>query len=234
MTVPDYLVASRRARVTDLPRDLDPYKCLQHPIDGSARNLRGSRPNVDEDLIGGRVIGTGRQCFQNHSALDGKRQTVAPAYLFCFLQREAPRHGCNVIAFGILLSIDKQTSSSDIFGAFDSIQPLTGVFDGFLLIGGGGLLRTDLSVNAFKLVSETDVAIGGNQVGVSQPDSDHFRRWEVAGTAHLDLWFQQAVLPLQIRDGVTQIPDNPPCTNPPFSRNPYHFALNAATDQMVL
>ena len=96
------------------------------------------------------------------------------------------------------------------------------------------MLRTDLSVNAFKLVSETDVAIGGNQVGVSQPDSDHFRRWEVAGTAHLDHWFQQAVLPLQIRDGVTQIPDNPPCTNPPFSRIPYHFALNAATDHMVL
>lgn len=117
---------------------------------------------------------------------------------------------------------------------YNSIHPLTQVFDGFILIGGGGLLRTDLSVNAIKLLSETDVAIGGNQVGVSQPDSNHFRRWEVAGAAHLDYWFQQAVLPLQIRDGVTQIPANPPCTLPPFSRIPYHFVLNAATDHMVL
>jgi hypothetical protein len=117
---------------------------------------------------------------------------------------------------------------------YNSIHPLTEILDGFLLVGGGGLLRTDLSVNAFKLLSETDVAIGGNQVGVSQPDSGHFRTWEVAGAAHLDHWFQQAVLPLQIRDGVTQIPDNPPCALPPFSRIPYHFVLNAAIDRMVL
>jgi len=117
---------------------------------------------------------------------------------------------------------------------YNSIQSLSGAFDGFLLIGGGGVLRTDVSVKAFKLLSETDVAIGGNQVGVSQPDSDHFRTWEVAGAAHLDHWFQQAVFPLQTRDGVPQIPDNPPCTNPPFSRVPYHFALNAAIDHMLL
>ncbi len=116
---------------------------------------------------------------------------------------------------------------------YNSIHPLTEVFDGFLLIGGGGLLRTDLSVNAFKLLSETDVAIGGNQVGVSQPDSNHFRRWEVAGAAHLDHWLQHEVFPLQTRDGVTPIPDDPLCTFPPFSRIPYHFVLHAATDRLV-
>jgi hypothetical protein len=109
------------------------------------------------------------------------------------------------------------------------------VFDGFLLAEGGGLLRTDLNANAFKVLSETDIANGGNQAPPNprpQADSDHFRKWEVAGTSHLDYWAQQAVLPLEIRDGVTQLPDNPPCTLPAFSRIPYHFVLNAAIDHM--
>jgi hypothetical protein len=115
----------------------------------------------------------------------------------------------------------------------NSIHPLANVFDGFFLVGGGGLLRTDLSVKSFKGLSETDIAAGGNQVGVSQPDSDHFRRWEVAGTAHYDDWVQQTLFPLQTRDGVLQIPANFPCSLPPFSRIPYHFVFNAAIDHMV-
>lgn len=85
MTVTDYLVASRRARVTNLAGDLDPHKCIQHPINGRARNFRGAPPNVGEDLIGGRVIGARRECFQNDSALNGQRQTVTPANPFGFL-----------------------------------------------------------------------------------------------------------------------------------------------------
>jgi hypothetical protein len=116
---------------------------------------------------------------------------------------------------------------------YNSIQPLAGVFDGFLLVSGGGLLRTDLTVKAFKGLSESDVATGGNQVGVSQPDSDHFRTWEVAGTSHLDHSFQQAVFPLQVRDSVTQIPANPPCTLPAFSRIPFQYVMNAATGHII-
>ena len=73
MTVPDYLVAGRGARVTDLASNPDLNKRFQHPVDCCARNLRGSLPNVSEDLIGGWVIGAGHQSFENHSALNGKR-----------------------------------------------------------------------------------------------------------------------------------------------------------------
>ena len=86
----------------------------------------------------------------------------------------------------------------------NSIQPLAGVFDGFLLFSGGPTLRTDRDVKVFKILSETDVA--GNQAALRQPDSDHFRRWEVAGSAHLDFHAAQELEPLQARD----LPPSPP------------------------
>ncbi len=42
-----------------------------------------------------------------------------------------------------------------------SIHSPAGVFDAFFLVGGVGLLRTDLDAKVFKLLSETDV--GANQ-----------------------------------------------------------------------
>jgi hypothetical protein len=135
-----------------------------------------------------------------------------------------------VLALGV-----SQAAIRGLSPYYNLFQSSAGVFDGFLLVGGGGLLRTDLSTNAFKVLSETDIATGGNQAPPNrpQPNSEHFRKWEVAGAAHLDHWVQQAVQPLQIRDGVPQIPDNPLCTLPAFSRIPYHFVLNAAIDHLV-
>jgi hypothetical protein len=111
----------------------------------------------------------------------------------------------------------------------NSIQPLASVFDGFLLFSGGPTLRTDLDIKAFKILSETDVA--GSQAALRQPDSDHFRRWEVAGSAHLDFHAAQELEPLQARD----LPPSPPaiCDLPPFSRIPLRFVGSAAIDHMV-
>jgi len=134
-----------------------------------------------------------------------------------------------------VLAVGGSLSASFLVRYYNSIQPLAGVIDGFDITRGGGLLRTDLDVNAFKVLSETDVAIGGNQVPFPlQPDSDHFRRWEVAGSAHLDYYVHQAVLPQQIRDGVpyTSDPPNPPCTLPAFSRIPLQFVGAAVLDHL--
>ena len=43
----------------------------------------------------------------------------------------------------------------------NSIQPLSNRFDGFFLLVGGGLVRTDLGVPVFKLYSETDIQLLG-------------------------------------------------------------------------
>jgi hypothetical protein len=111
---------------------------------------------------------------------------------------------------------------------------MAGVVDGFVLVGtsSSALLRTDLDVKVFKLVSETDLATLG-QAANRQPDSDRFRRWEAAGVAHLDFHEAQELAPLQARDlGID--PSTPPgCDRPPFSRIPGYYGLNAAYDHMV-
>lgn len=114
----------------------------------------------------------------------------------------------------------------------NSLHPLAGVFDAFLLIGGGGLLRTDLSVPVVKLLSETDVvSTMMPQAPLRQPDSDHFRRWEVAGASHLPYHVMQQFIPLRTRDlGPLVLPT---CDQPAQSRIPAHYVINAFLDHLV-
>jgi Alpha/beta hydrolase domain len=129
-----------------------------------------------------------------------------------------------------VLAIGVSQSANRLVIYHNSIHLLAGIFDAFFLVGGGGLLRTDLDVKAFKVLSETDVATLG-QAALRQPDSDRFRRWEVAGAAHLDFRVKEALTPLQLRD----IPPPPTtdCDLPPLSRIPYGFVVNAAYDHVV-
>jgi len=137
-----------------------------------------------------------------------------------------PMGGLNVervIATGI------SQSAARLVMYHNSIHPLAGVFDGFLVGQGGQLLRTDLDTKVLKFLSETEIA--GNQAALRQPNTDHFRRWEVAGTSHIDFHVWQEFVPLVARDLSPLAP--PACTRPPFSRIPSYFALNAATEQLV-
>ncbi|HEY2659691.1 MAG TPA: alpha/beta hydrolase domain-containing protein [Caulobacteraceae bacterium] len=90
----------------------------------------------------------------------------------------------------------------------DAIEPVAHAFDGFLIhsrFGGGAPLdgafgpaaaaslglkmRTDLHEPVFIFISETDLlGFGAGYVTARQPDSDHLRTWEVAGTAHADTY----------------------------------------------
>ena len=92
---------------------------------------------------------------------------------------------------------------------YNGVQPLTRAFDGFFvhsrgsvslplvgpgeyadLVGAFGtpptILRTDLDAPVLDLQTESDVTGILNSVAARQPDSDRFRLWEVAGTAHAD------------------------------------------------
>lgn len=126
---------------------------------------------------------------------------------------------------------------------FNSIHPLARVFDAFGLIGLDGRvlvpLRTDAEVQdvkVFKVQPETNVA--GNGQGISQallrqeePDTEFFRRWEVAGATQLGYYEAQQTASLQARD--LSPSSSPTCVFPPYSRIPIRFVVNAAYDHMV-
>lgn len=134
-----------------------------------------------------------------------------------------------------VLAVGLSMGANRVLMYHNSIHPLAGVLDGYLLVSLGALLRTDLDVKVFKVLTETDVAGNANaksQAWMRQPNSDHFRRWEVAGAAHLDFHLAQEFAPLQARDGLPVI-SAAGCERPAFSRIPFYFVINAAYDQMV-
>lgn len=108
-----------------------------------------------------------------------------------------------------LLAAGESQSALALVTYYNGVQPLTRAFDGFFvhsrasvtlplvgpgeyadLAGGFGtppaIFRTDLDVPVLDLQAEGDVTSVLESVAVRQPDSDRFRLWEVAGTAHAD------------------------------------------------
>jgi hypothetical protein len=126
--------------------------------------------------------------------------------------RVNPLAGCRVER---ILAVGQSQSAMQLTAYINAIQPRVQLFDGFLLHGrpcsasfgrvspeGGDLskvekidlsdmapvlLRTDISVPVLILESETDVMILG-YYRARQGDTDKIRLWEMAGTAHADLY----------------------------------------------
>ena len=92
---------------------------------------------------------------------------------------------------------------------YNGVQPLTRAFDGFFVHSRGGrglplvgpgeaagiagaiggtptIFRTDQGAPVVDVQTESDVTSVLNSYAARQPDSDRFRLWEVAGTAHAD------------------------------------------------
>jgi hypothetical protein len=90
--------------MTNLSGDANPNKRLQNPVNRRPRDFWNSFPDVRKDLIGGRVILTNTQDFQNLSPLNCYGQSVSPANLFQLPQLEAGtwslRHECNLLHLG--------------------------------------------------------------------------------------------------------------------------------------
>ncbi len=108
-----------------------------------------------------------------------------------------------------LLAAGESQSALALVTYYNGVQPLTRAFDGFFvhsrasvslplvgpgefadLAGGFGstpaIFRTDLDAPVLDLQAEGDVTGILDSVAARQPDSDTFRLWEVAGTAHSD------------------------------------------------
>jgi hypothetical protein len=102
------------------------------------------------------------------------------------------------------------------------VQP---VFDGYAFIVGTAPTRVG-SEPVFQVLSETDV-----RTPTRPPDTDQFRRWEVAGAAHSGWRGQEYRAPISVRDlGAAPVYN---CASPPFSRVPLHHVAAAAYDHLV-
>jgi hypothetical protein len=110
-----------------------------------------------------------------------------------------------------VLAVGESQSAFALTTYYDGVQPLTLAFDGFLvhsrgstslplveagkpadLVGSIGspvhpIFRDDLDAPVFEIQAESDVTGLLNSSLARQPDSEKFRLWEVAGTAHADL-----------------------------------------------
>lgn len=128
-----------------------------------------------------------------------------------------------------VLAIGASQSAGRMRVYYDEILPQVSdpVFDGYAFIVGQAPARAGAEP-VFQVLSETDVRTPLGR----RPDSDVFRRWEVAGSAHSGHHGQVYRQPLQERD----LPEGAPeytCDNPPFSRVPLHYVTTKAYDHLA-
>jgi hypothetical protein len=108
-----------------------------------------------------------------------------------------------------IIAAGESQSAFALVTYYNGVQPLTGAFDGFFvhsrgavglplappgeavgianaIFGAPTIFRTDRDAPVLDLQTESDVTGPFNSAGARQPDSERFRLWEVAGTAHAD------------------------------------------------
>lgn len=108
-----------------------------------------------------------------------------------------------------IIAVGESQSAFALVTYVNGVQPLTGAFDGFFVHSRGGtalplsapgegagiadaiagtptILRTDTAAPILELQSESDVTGILGSLASRQDDTDTFRLWEIAGTAHAD------------------------------------------------
>lgn len=142
-----------------------------------------------------------------------------------------------------LLAVGESQSALALTTYYNGVQPLTRAFDGYLVHSrasvslplvapeqaadlAGSLLdntpvlfRDDLEAPVLELQSESDIVGVLQSVAVRQPDTDRFRLWEVAGTAHAD------------RHLIGELADELPC-GAPINDGPMHVVAKAALNAL--
>jgi Alpha/beta hydrolase domain len=134
----------------------------------------------------------------------------------------------------------------------NAIHPLADSYDGFLIhsrsAGGTPLserpqaaipaprvvrIRGDLNVPVLNFQTETDVILFASYSG-RQPDTDRFRLWEAAGTAHADTYTvavgrtDRGDSPAAAALVLTDTPVEGLTCSSPINSGPHHFVLKAA------
>ncbi len=144
---------------------------------------------------------------------------------------------------GKLIAAGESQSAFALVTYYNGVQPLTRAFDGFFVHSRGAvalplvargksadivgaisgtatIFRTDQDAPVLDIQTESDVASILNSYAARQPDTDRFRLWEVAGTAHADLHLVGPTA-ASIKCGV------------PINNGPMHLVAKAALNALM-
>ncbi len=138
-----------------------------------------------------------------------------------------------------LIAIGESQSAGRLVTYIDAVHLLVPVYDGFLVHSrmGGAPIRDDVGVPVLVFQTETDVSF--SNLAARQPDTDMYRLWEVAGSAHYDFYGlaiqskdtgdgQGAVAVLASMQNPTNQPSANFTCNTPINTGPAHYVLDAA------
>ncbi|MFI5397050.1 MAG: alpha/beta hydrolase domain-containing protein [Candidatus Binatia bacterium] len=174
------------------------------------------------------------------------------------IRRPAGSNPLGDLKISTVIATGDSQSAFRLVTYINAIHPLADIYDGFLVHSRGGnsftiaslsetpqpaitvpgsaQIRNDLDVPVLIFETETDLTFLG-YFSARQPDTDRFRLWEVAGTAHADTY--------TLGVGNTDLGNSPDAaklvvtTSPvaafpaltcrtPINSGPQHFVLNAA------
>lgn len=156
---------------------------------------------------------------------------------------QALRHPGAVDALGGLkvervIADGESQSASMLTRYYNGIDPLHREIDGVVFYDGAGPLRTDSPTKAITVGTE----VFGADPGSPQPDSAVYRRWEVAGASHIDLYDAQYADAITARDGALKSPDGKTVSvtglitgcawSPIWSAVPTHYVVTSAFAHM--
>lgn len=134
-----------------------------------------------------------------------------------------------------VIGIGESQSAIRMVPYVNSVDPLTPVYDGFVLLSAiGGQVRPDVRVPTFKISTEYDVQAA--DASVRQPDGQTFRAWEVAASSHVDQHLRASREPLELRDFGTSAEAAlaPQCQVPLLGTTvPTRYVVGAAYDWLV-
>ncbi len=157
-----------------------------------------------------------------------------------------------------VIAMGESQSAFRLVSYVNAVHPLAGFYDGFLIhsrgsigaalseapqpaiaVPGSAAVRADVDVPVLEFQTETDLTFLGS-FAARQDDSENFRLWEVAGTAHYDTYglvnggldvgksadIAAPILATEFAGGVLRC-------DTPINSGPQHYVLNAAISSLI-
>lgn len=197
--------------------------------------VSAQRVGVHSDGTGLKSWSAGR--YGSLDVTDGGKFTDDSLSFDIFSQAaQAIRHPGTVNPLGnlkptMVIAAGASQSERYLVKYYNTIHPLTNIFDGYILfLGTGSKLRTDLQTKVIKINTENDV-IGLGELAARQDDSNVLRTWEIAGASHVAYASWNHRLGIQQRDGLPLV-DLSVCQKPGLSRVQSGFVVNAAYEHL--